>query len=151
LIQNITQSLESVLPRGHFDVTETGLEDGWRELSRAKCHLVSAKSIQPEDPVGSFQLTYDAARKTLQALLFVAGFRINAKGGHYAFVRLAECGLFESQAFLKFREMRIARNQAEYPSKEFEGLDESFAYQAMEWARSMISEIEVMLASMAVG
>jgi len=42
----------------------------------AKQHLVTFRMAFEKDPVGSFQLSYDAARKALQAVLANQGLRV---------------------------------------------------------------------------
>lgn len=118
----INQFLEGSLPSGHFEAVEKNPEHVQTLLLAAELHSMSASKIGETDPVGAFQLFYDAARKTLQAYLATGGFRITALGGHYAYVRFAESGVFEDSVFLNFREMRILRNMVEYPESGSAGL-----------------------------
>lgn len=51
-------------------------------LRQARQHLVSARSLGADDPEGAFQLAYDAARKSLSAILVNQGLRASGNGAH---------------------------------------------------------------------
>ncbi len=138
------QLVENLEP-GQWEVVESGLISAVADLEVAKAHLKSASIVVDADPIGSFQLTYDAARKGIQALLLAVGVRITAGGGHYAFVRVAESSAFRSPSFREFREMRIHRNQVEYPSPEVAPLPPAFVLEALRHASSMIDEVDIQL------
>jgi hypothetical protein len=53
-------------------------------LSQARQHLGSAAAIAGSDPAGAYQLLYDAARKSLAAVLENQGIRATSRGGHIA-------------------------------------------------------------------
>jgi len=117
-MQISSEDLALILPKEHFERTETTVNDGRQHLLVARLHFQSALAIQNSDLAGSYQLLYDAARKTLQAILMGNGLRISASGGHFAFVRLAESSIFSHPAWLEFRTMRMIRNHLEYPHRE---------------------------------
>ena len=82
----------------------------------------------------------------MQAILLVHGVRITAKGGHFAFVRVAESSAFKSVAFMKFREMRILRNQAEYPSPDTLNLTPEMMQEAQAVTSEILIEISTLMA-----
>lgn len=105
----------NVLPPNHFEFVNTGREEAIFDLANARNHLASSREISKSDPAGSYQLAYDAARKSIQAILALNGIRVRSAGGHFAFVRVAESGIFQNAAWNELREMRRVRNLLEYP------------------------------------
>src|SRR5918912_3076769 len=57
-------------------------------VAHAEAHLRSASMILDADPVGAYQLAYDAARKAVAADMAAAGYRVKADrpGAHAAVV-----------------------------------------------------------------
>jgi hypothetical protein len=110
------RELERVSPsRDHADVL----------LRQARQHLDSARAIAAGDPVGSYQLLYDAARKALAAVLENQGLRATSRGGHIA-VRDAVSAQLDpplGTILRPFDRLRRRRNQAEYPSAEHPGIE----------------------------
>ena len=53
-------------------------------LAAAAKHLDSALVVAATDPDGAYTLLYDAARKSLAAVLQAQGLRSTSRGGHYA-------------------------------------------------------------------
>ncbi|MFC7275997.1 hypothetical protein ACFQS1_18545 [Paractinoplanes rhizophilus] len=94
-------------------------------LGQARQHLESARAIAGIDPVGSYQLVYDAARKALAAVLENQGLRATSRGGHIA-VREAVSAQLDPPlggVLRPFDRMRRRRNQAEYPSAEHPSME----------------------------
>jgi hypothetical protein len=140
LKNSLVTRITFALPPGHYERVQTGLADATNDLSNALRHLESAQTIVELDPVGSYQLSYDAARKSIQAVLTSLGLRITSGGGLYAFVRVAESGIFESPAWLEFRTMRIVRNQVEYPESTTPVLDVKTLLYVIECGKHMQHE-----------
>lgn len=87
-------------------------------LEQGRAHLRTSAAAQGTDPVGEFQLAYDAARKALAALLVAQGLRPTHTGGHIS-VYDAVMAQFDpplGDAFRPFGWMRPLRNDSEYPS-----------------------------------
>ncbi|HZC53701.1 MAG TPA: hypothetical protein VE441_14550 [Mycobacterium sp.] len=86
-------------------------------LDQAAKHLDSAATLADTDPDGAYTLLYDAARKSLAAVLQVQGLRATSKGGHYA-IQEAITAQFTKppprDAFRPFGRLRRTRNQIEY-------------------------------------
>ena len=61
-------------------------------LDHANAHVSSAEAIVELDPVGAYQLAYDAARKAIAADMAATGFRAKADrpGAHAATIQYAE-------------------------------------------------------------
>lgn len=89
-------------------------------LEQARAHLNTSRAASGTDPVGEFQLAYDAARKALASLLVTQGLRPTHAGGHIA-VYDAVMAQFDpplGRVFRAFGWMRPLRNDSEYPSAE---------------------------------
>jgi hypothetical protein len=86
-------------------------------LNAAAKHLESAAQLAHPDPDGAYTLLYDAARKSLAAVLQAQGLRATSAGGHYA-VQQAIAAQFTKppprDAFRPFGRLRRTRNQIEY-------------------------------------
>lgn len=143
--ERTSRLIENLQP-GDWEEVTPNVESALADLETARNHLRSANKIFVSDPIGAYQLTYDAARKALQSALLACGVRITAKGGHYAFVRVAESSVFQSATFLKFREMRMLRNQAEYPSPENQALTGEIFQEAHKVTVEMVDEVSNFLA-----
>lgn len=89
-------------------------------LDQARGHLRTADAAADDDPVGAYQLTYNAARKALCAILENQGLRQTSVGGHLTVVNVATAQLDPPQGAIvrSFDRMRRRRNMAEYPGNE---------------------------------
>ena len=110
--------VRQLLAQRKIDVVEPGAAEATRQFEEALAHLKSAQAILENDAAGSFQLTYDAARKALQAVLLASGLRVASppRGNHYVFIELAESGMLIDPAWSNLRWMRELRNSTEYPA-----------------------------------
>lgn len=84
-----------------------------RLLTDAERHLASAETLLETDVAGSFTLVYDAARKSLAAVLIARGFRATSSGGH---LTTAEAAGHLGIDVTDFEWMRVTRNATEYGS-----------------------------------
>lgn len=86
-------------------------------LDQARRHLKTAELAADDDPVGAYQLVYDAARKALCAILENQGLRATSRGGHVVVLEAVSAQLDPplGQVLRPFDRMRRRRNDAEYP------------------------------------
>lgn len=86
-------------------------------ITQARRHAASAERIAEDDPVGAFQLLYDAARKALVAILENEGLRPTSRGGHIAVLEAVSAQLDPpmGKVLRPFDRLRRLRNSAEYP------------------------------------
>jgi thioesterase domain-containing protein len=145
LTNDVLKSVRFCLPADHFETVSTGLYEASFDIENARNHLSSATKIASLDPAGSYQLAYDAARKSLQAVLAFNGIRIKATGGHYAFVRVAECGIFKDPAWMELREMRRIRNLLEYPQDHFSAIEPAMIQRAIQHSMGMHTEAKLLI------
>lgn len=89
-------------------------------ISQARQHVTSAGRIVDEDPAGAFQLLYDAARKTLAAILENQGLRATSRGGHIAVLEAVTAQLDPpmGKVLRPFDRLRRQRNNVEYPRQD---------------------------------
>lgn len=89
-------------------------------LDQARAHVAASMASIAADPIGSFQLAYDGARKALASLLLMQGIRPTGTGGHIAVYDAvkAQFGNVMGPAIRAFPSMRRLRNSSEHPSLE---------------------------------
>ncbi|WBB57946.1 hypothetical protein O7599_19960 [Streptomyces sp. WMMC500] len=113
-------ALENMLARGDLERIPASREQADNLLVQARNHLAAAQAVTAIDSVGAYQLLYDAARKSLVAVLENQGLRPTSRGGHIA-VRDALTAQLDPPmgAVLRpYDRMRRRRNQAEYADLE---------------------------------
>ncbi|SFS08720.1 HEPN domain-containing protein [Agrococcus baldri] len=132
--------LDAMLQRGQLQRAPASAELVFEYLHQAQAHLGTASRNVEEDPVGAFQLAYDAARKALASLLLMQGLRPTASGGHIVVYDavFAQFGSVLGDVIRPFGGMRRLRNSSEYPSVERPIASEDDAWDAIEHARAMV-------------
>lgn len=121
-------------------------------ISAARKHLSASQHTLDLDPVGSFQLAYDAARKSLAAILENEGLRPTSKGGHRAVEDALRAQLVPpmGKQLNNFGWMRRLRNDSEYPTRERDTADHDAAVAAQKYAAEIIDMAEKLLDEMPV-
>jgi hypothetical protein len=117
--------VDGMMARGELERVPASRDHADVLLGQARQHLDSARAIAGGDPVGGYQLLYDAARKALAAVLENQGLRATSRGGHIA-VRDAVSAQLDpplGTVLRPFDRLRRRRNQAEYPSAEHPGVE----------------------------
>jgi hypothetical protein len=76
--------IDALLDNRDLERVPASAEHAAKLIGDAQRHVASARRIADEDPVGAFQLLYDAARKALCAILENQGLRPTSRGGHIA-------------------------------------------------------------------
>ncbi len=111
------ETIKELLAAGNVQKVAPSLESVEATLAAAAKHLDSASVLAASDPDGAYILLYDAARKSLAAVLQAQGLRATSRGGHYA-VQEAIVAQFTKppprDAFRSFGRLRRTRNQIEY-------------------------------------
>lgn len=111
-------TLEGMLSRGEIQKVVASRRQAEELLVQAGKHLATARLAMESDPIGAYQLLYDAARKALCAVLENQGLRAGSRGGHIAVYEAVSAQLDPplGQSLRPFDRMRRRRNEAEYPS-----------------------------------
>lgn len=111
------ETIRQLISTGSLQKVSPSLDAAAALLDVAIKHLNSAAVVAESDPDGAYTLVYDAARKSLVAVLQAQGLRATSKGGHYA-IQEAIAAQFTkpppSEAFRSYARLRRTRNQVEY-------------------------------------
>lgn len=112
-------AIDGMLARGELERVPASRDQADLLIAQAQRHLKSAEAIVAGDPVGAYQLLYDAARKALGAVLENQGLRVTSRGGHIAVIDAMTAQLDPplGGVLRPFDRMRRRRNEAEYPSQ----------------------------------
>lgn len=121
-------------------------------LEQAEAHVASATQLVGSDPAGAFQLAYDAARKSLAAVLTNQGLRAKGAGAHATLYEATRAQLHPPLGPIldPFDWMRRLRNSTEYPDLDspVAGLDD--VKEAIPAARKIIDLARTVLDQMPV-
>lgn len=111
------RAVDALLARGELERVPASREHADELLAQSRGHLESCRLIVASDPVGAYQLLYDAARKALGAVLENQGLRATSRGGHIAVYEAVAAQLDPplGKDLRSFDRMRRRRNDAEYP------------------------------------
>lgn len=111
------ETIKQLLATGSLQRVAASVPAATAFLDAAAKHLDSALTVAEHDPDGAYTLLYDAARKSLAAVLQAQGLRATSRGGHYA-IQEAITAQFTKppprDAFRAFGRLRRTRNQIEY-------------------------------------
>lgn len=131
--------VERLIDRGSLQRVSVDDAAADRLLGDATLHLNTAESaIGAGDLSGAYQLAYDAARKSLTALLLFRGLRAKGQGAHATLIGAVGdvCADTEGvRVVARLDRMRRLRNQTEYFGQE---LTESQVRQDLELAREIV-------------
>jgi hypothetical protein len=110
-------AVDGMMARGELERVPASRDHADQLVVQARGHFASAQTIMAVDPVGAYQLLYDAARKALSAVLENQGLRATSRGGHIAVFDAVMAQLHPplGQVLRPFDRMRRRRNEAEYP------------------------------------
>ncbi|SEG43580.1 HEPN domain-containing protein [Nonomuraea solani] len=110
-------TLEGMLGRGELEKVAASRPQAEALLDQAGRHVATARLAMESDPIGAYQLLYDAARKSLGAILENQGLRASSRGGHIAVYEAVVAQLDPplGKSLRPFDRMRRRRNEAEYP------------------------------------
>lgn len=110
-----------LLGRGQIERVAPNPDHAMRILAEARRHLSSARLLATTDDVAAaFVTAYDAARKSLAAMLAAQGLRTKGgDGGHRVLGELMQAQLPDhKRALREFDWMRQKRNETEYSDPE---------------------------------
>ncbi|WP_043630071.1 HEPN domain-containing protein [Nonomuraea candida] len=110
-------AVEGMLGRGELEKVAASRAQADELLQQAGKHVATARMALESDPIGAYQLLYDAARKSLAAVLENQGLRASSRGGHIAVYEAVVAQLDPplGRSLRPFDRMRRRRNEAEYP------------------------------------
>lgn len=139
--------VQNLIEHGELEVVEPSAEHAALLMQQARTHLVSAPVLLPDDPPGAFAVLYDAARKSLGAVLAKQGLRATSKNGHRATQEAieAQLGPNASKVVRPFRSLRLRRHDAEYPGLDTPEVTAGEADEALGDARRIVEAMETFL------
>ena len=111
-------TIEQLLRERRLDRVPPSREQADFLLGQARLHIATARAQAEADPALAYSALYDAARKSLVAILANEGLRPTSTGGHIATYDAVAAQLvppLESQ-LSTFHRMRRMRNSNEYPN-----------------------------------
>ncbi len=91
-------------------------------IADARRHIQAAQAVESIDPAGAYVLAYDAARKSVAAVLLTSGHRVTSRpGSHEALARFAKTLAHDTgeTALEHLDRLRRNRNRSEYGSRTF--------------------------------
>ncbi len=135
---------------GDVTAVNTGLSDALAEIEDAARNLSSAEhALLTDDLSGSFALAYDAARKSIQAVLTANGFRVRSgEGSHKVFVVISNIDVFQGDGWPLLDWMRDVRNNAQYPRINYPKLKSMDCEKAINSAKLMHRDAKRILDSL---
>jgi hypothetical protein len=139
--------VENLIDQGEIEGVVPSPDHGDLLLRQAETHLASVPALLPADPPGAFALLYDAARKTMGAVLARQGLRATSKSGHRATQEAIEAQLGANARMVvrPFRALRLRRHDAEYPSLDTPDVSTEEAEEALEDARAIVDAMKKFL------
>lgn len=133
-------ALEALLPREVAEVLSSDA-DAMAKLEASLRHLKTCELIVESDFQGAIQLSYDAARKVLDASLLAVNLRVHQRAGsHASYLRLSQLSYFDQTVWPDLVWMRKLRNHAEYWDPTRPPISFSQAGQTLEAARQMVED-----------
>lgn len=113
-------TVDAMIARGSIERVPPSRQAAEAELVRARTHVQSAHQLLATDPEGAYTLAYDAARRSLAAVLQNQGLRATSRGGHIAVYEaiLAQLDPPLGAILRPFNRMRSRRNEVAYRSSE---------------------------------
>ena len=121
----MSQRLNELRAEGRIQDVPVDPRAASRLLEDAGRHLRTARlALQEGDLSGSYQLAYDAARKSLTAMLLSRGLRARGLGAHAVLIEAVRAVFVQEKDIEVLRpldRMRRIRNDAEYAGHPFDG------------------------------
>jgi hypothetical protein len=141
--------VENLIDDGEIEVVEPSREHADLLMRQAETHLASVPALLPADPAGAFAILYDAARKSMGAVLARQGLRATSKSGHRATQEAIEAQLGPNarKVVRPFRGLRIRRHDAEYPSLDTPAVTAQEVEEALADARGILEAMQKFLPS----
>ncbi len=141
------EEVQNLIDEGELDLVEPSPEHAALLMKQAETHLASAPILLPADPPGAYAVLYDAARKSMSAVLAQQGLRATSKNGHRATQEAMEAQLGRNarKVVRPFRSLRLRRHDAEYPALDTPELTLEEVREALKDASDIVAAMRVFL------
>lgn len=144
-VDELKKEITSLLSARELTQIESDPELCLSHIERAFQHLNSANTLTNSDSAAAIQLAYDAARKSLNAVLMVVGLKVHERAGsHGSFVRLSKLSYLDQEIWAGLELLKKLRNQAEYGDRPSE-FSQSFTASVIREAHLMVSDAEALV------
>ncbi len=114
--------LDDLIAKSFIEPVEVDEMTARRWIEDARRHLQAAQAVESIDLAGAYVLAYDAARKSVAAVLLMTGHRVtNRPGSHQALALFAKTFAEDADepALAQLDRLRRNRNRSEYGSRTF--------------------------------
>lgn len=140
--------VSSILEKRELTALLTSSKEADQLLAQSKNHINSAQMIKASDPEGAVQLAYDAARKSISALLNEVGLRVHERAGsHASFLKVAALEVFDQEIWQDLVWVRKLRNLAEYSDSDNQTIKLYQTGESIAAAKAMVTDAERILIS----
>ena len=139
--------VQTLLDSGDLQKIAVDQEHSEKLLRQARAHLSSATRCQDDDLEGAYTLLYDAARKSLVALLEIQGLRPTSQGGHIVVFEAVSPQLHPplGGVIQPFNRMRRTRRVVEYPQMKDQDVTAADVREDLEKAEEIVKLAEILL------
>jgi hypothetical protein len=146
-MESIERKIRAVLKPSELSEILTNTNDGLAGLNRAESQLAISEMAVAGEPAVSISLSYDAARKSVAAILEAFGLRVHERAGsHSSFVKVTSIDVFNQDIWCDLEWMKKLRNQSQYGDSTMPELTPRQAVEALLAARSMVADARRILA-----
>ncbi len=139
--------VERLLGDGMLQQVQGAEAHGQPWLDRARRTLSAAASLADTEPASACTLAYDGARFACMDLLAHQGLRPTTRGGHLGLEEAVRAQF--GDAFKPFRDLRIRRNELEYPTHPDEPVEAHEAHEALDAAGAIVAAADKLLPHLA--
>lgn len=136
--------VQNLVDDGELQLVAPSDEHARLLLEQAALHLESAAKLVDDDPFASLAVMYDAARKSMTAVLARQGLRPTNKNGHRAVQEAIEAQLGQNarKVVRTFRGLRLRRHDSEYPGVQTPPVTAGEAKRALDDARAIVEAMQ---------
>ena len=139
--------VDGLIASGKLQRVFASREHAERLLDQSRKHLSSCDLTASKDPEGAYALLYDAARKSLTAVLEVQGLRPTSVGGHVVIYQALKAQIDPPMGRIMstFNRLRRSRHDSEYPSLSGPELTEQDVREDLEKAKEIVGVAQKLL------
>ena len=145
-MESIEKKIRAVLKPAELSEILTNASDGLTRLKRAESQLAISEMSVRDAPAVSISLSYDAARKSVAAVLEAFGLRVHERAGsHASFVKVVSIDVFNQEIWCDLEWMKKLRNQSQYGDSTMPELTVDQAQESFLAAKAMVSDAKRLL------
>ena len=145
-MESIEKKIRAVLKPAELSEILTNASDGLTRLKRAESQLAISEMSVRDAPAVSISLSYDAARKSVAAVLEAFGLRVHERAGsHASFVKVVSIDVFNQEIWCDLEWMKKLRNQSQYADSTMPELTVDQAQESFLAAKAMVSDAKRLL------